>query len=340
MEYHQPMTGPGRLLEEGGFESTLRPQRLDDYIGQDRVKAKLRVYIEAARGRGEPLDHVLFHGHPGLGKTTLAYIIAREMNSSIRTTSGPVIERAGDLAAMLTNLEAMDVLFIDEIHRLPRVVEEILYPAMEDFKLDLVIGEGPAARTVKIDLPPFTLVGATTRAGLLTAPLRDRFGVSERLDFYSDDQLAYIITRSAELLEVPVKPEGVLEIARRSRGTPRIANRLLRRVRDFAQVEGEGVVTRKLADYALKILEVDQSGLDGMDRAILRTIIDKYAGGPVGLDTMATAVGEEKDTLEEVYEPFLIQQGFIKRTPRGRVATKLAHDHLGRPYRPAGGLFE
>lgn len=340
MEYHQPMTGPGRLLEEGGIESTLRPQRLDDYIGQDRVKAKLRVYIEAARGRSEPLDHVLFHGHPGLGKTTLAYIIAREMNSSIRTTSGPVIERAGDLAAMLTNLEAMDVLFIDEIHRLPRVVEEILYPAMEDFKLDLVIGEGPAARTVKIDLPPFTLVGATTRAGLLTAPLRDRFGVSERLDFYSDDQLAYIITRSAELLAVPVKPEGVLEIARRSRGTPRIANRLLRRVRDFAQVEGEGVITRELADYALKILEVDHSGLDGMDRAILRTIIDKYAGGPVGMDTMATAVGEEKDTLEEVYEPFLIQQGFIKRTPRGRVATKLAHDHLGRPYRPAGDLFE
>lgn len=289
---------------------------------------------------GGPLDHVLFHGPPGLGKTTLAYIIAQEMGTAIKTTSGPVIERAGDLAALLTNLSPFDVLFIDEIHRLPHVVEEILYPAMEDFKLDLIIGEGPAARTVKLDLPRFTLVGSTTRAGLLTSPLRDRFGVVERVDFYEVSHLTKIVNRSAGLLGAPIEPQGAREIAGRSRGTPRVANRLLKRVRDFAQVKGDGTITRKMADYALGVLEVDQAGLDSMDRAILACIIDKYDGGPVGLETMAAALSEEKDTLDEVYEPYLIQQGFLKRTPRGRMATKLAYDHLGRTLGPQGKLFD
>ena len=316
--------------EESGLELGLRPRTLDEYIGQDRVKDKLRVYIQAARQRGEPLDHVLVYGPPGLGKTTLAHIIANEMGVSIKTTAGPVVERSGDLAALLTNLNPFDVLFIDEVHRLPHVVEEILYPAMEDYKLELIIGEGPAARNVQLDLPRYTLVGATTRAGLLTPPLRDRFGVIERVDFYSSADLTKIVLRSAGILGAPIDQEGAFEIASRSRGTPRVANRLLRRVRDFAQVEGDGRITRNLADYALGVLEVDKAGLDRMDRSILACIIDKYEGGPVGLETMAAALSEEKDTLEDVYEPYLMQQGYIKRTPRGRVATPAAYEHLKR----------
>ena len=312
---------------------------LTEYIGQKTVKEKLRVFIQAARERGEPIDHILFHGHPGLGKTTLAHIIAHEMGASIRATSGPVVERTGDLAAILTNLNPFDVLFIDEIHRLPHTVEEILYSAMEDFRLDLIVGEGPAARTVKLELPRFTLIGATTRAGLLTPPLRERFGVIERVDFYTTRELKQIVNRSAGVLGLAVDPAGAEEIARRSRGTPRVANRLLRRVRDFAQVKGDGTITRELADYALGVLEVDQRGLDNMDRLILACIIDKYDGGPVGVETMAAALSEEKDTLEDVYEPFLIQQGFLKRTPRGRVATRLAYEHLGRDFKPQPGLF-
>jgi len=325
--------------EDLSFEAGLRPLSLDEFVGQDRVKDKLRVFIQAARERGEPLDHVLFHGHPGLGKTTLANILAREMGGAIKSTSGPVIERQGDLAALLTNLSPFDVLFIDEIHRLPHVVEEILYPAMEDFKLDLIIGEGPSARTVKLDLPRFTLVGATTRAGLLTPALRDRFGVAERVDFYEPEELSLILHRSAGLLQVPITSDGAWEIARRARGTPRVANRLLRRVRDFAQVQGDGSITRKLADYALGVLEVDEAGLDRMDRGLLVCIIDKFAGGPVGLENLAAALSEEKGTLEEVYEPYLIQQGYLQRTPRGRVATRLAYRHLQRPYSPQGDLF-
>lgn len=340
MDEDRRLIDPSQELDELGLDNGLRPQRLSEYIGQDRVKEKLRVYIEAARRRSEPLDHTLVYGPPGLGKTTLAHIIAAEMGANIRSTSGPVIERAGDLAALLTNLAPFDVLFIDEIHRLPHVVEEILYPAMEDFKLDLVIGEGPAARTVKLDLPRFTLVGATTRAGLLTPPLRDRFGVIERVDFYETEDLTTIVGRSAGILDVAVDPDGAREIAGRSRGTPRIANRLLRRVRDFAQVKGDGTITRELADYALGVLEVDGAGLDGMDRAILACLIDKYSGGPVGLETLAAALSEEKDTLEDVYEPYLMQQGFIKRTPRGRVATKRAYDHLDRPCSPKSTLFD
>lgn len=319
---------PENDLEESGLEVGLRPRSLDEYIGQDRVKNKLRVYIEAAKQRGEPLDHVLVYGPPGLGKTTLAYIIAQEMGVAIKTTAGPVVERSGDLAALLTNLNPFDVLFIDEVHRLPHVVEEILYPAMEDYKLELIIGEGPAARNVQLDLPRYTLVGATTRAGLLTPPLRDRFGVIERVDFYNPEDLTRIVLRSAGILNVPIDKNGAKEIASRSRGTPRVANRLLRRVRDFAQVKGDGNITRKLADYALGVLEVDRAGLDRMDRNILSCIIDKYDGGPVGLETMAAALSEEKDTLEDVYEPYLMQQGYIKRTPRGRVATPAAYTHL------------
>ncbi len=321
---------PESDLEESGLEVGLRPRSLDEYIGQDRVKDKLRVYIEAAKQRGEPLDHVLVYGPPGLGKTTLAHIIAQEMGVSIKTTAGPVVERSGDLAALLTNLNPFDVLFIDEVHRLPHVVEEILYPAMEDYKLELIIGEGPAARNVQLDLPRYTLVGATTRAGLLTPPLRDRFGVIERVDFYNPQDLTRIVLRSAGILNVPIDKEGAEEIASRSRGTPRVANRLLRRVRDFAQVKGDGNITRDLADYALGVLEVDQAGLDRMDRNILACIIDKYDGGPVGLETMAAALSEEKDTLEDVYEPYLMQQGYLKRTPRGRVATRAAYAHLQR----------
>ncbi|VBB42322.1 holliday junction helicase, subunit B [uncultured Desulfatiglans sp.] len=320
---------PQRQPEESPAELGLRPRSLDEYIGQDEMKRNLRVFIEAAKGRAEALDHVLFHGSPGLGKTSLAHIIANELGVNIRSTSGPVVEKAGDLAAILTSLEPHDVLFIDEIHRLNHVVEEILYPAMEDYELDLIIGQGPSARTMKIPLPPFTLVGATTRAGLLTPPLRDRFGVILRLDFYKPEDLHRIIMRSAAILQIAIEEEGALEIAGRSRGTPRIANRLLRRVRDFAQVEGGGVVTGRLADSALDLLEVDHCGLDKMDRTILLTIIEKFEGGPLGLESLSAAVSEEKGTLEDVYEPFLIQEGFIKRTPRGRVATARAYRHLG-----------
>ena len=312
------------------LDRSLRPLRFDDFVGQDRIKANLRVFIEAARGRGEALDHVLFCGPPGLGKTTLANIIAHELGVGIKATSGPVLERAGDLAAILTNLQEHDVLFIDEIHRLNRVVEEILYPAMEDFKLDIIIGQGPGARSIKLDLPHFTLVGATTRTGLLTSPLRDRFGVIDRLGFYDPAELTRIVRRSAELLCTVIDPEAASEIARRSRGTPRIVNRLLRRVRDFAQVQGDGTITPALVSSSMKRLEVDEKGFDHMDRELLLTIIDKFEGGPVGLDTLAAALNEEKDTLEDVYEPFLIQEGFLDRTPRGRQATRLAYEYFGR----------
>ncbi len=316
--------------EEGSYDLSLRPKNLTEYIGQNKIKANLKVFIGAARGRGESLDHVLFYGPPGLGKTTLAHIIAAEMGVSIKSTSGPVIEKPGDLAAVLTNLEPGDVLFIDEIHRLSPVVEEILYPAMEDYQLDIMIGQGPSARTIKLDIPRFTLVGATTRAGLLSSPLRDRFGVLTRLEFYTHEELATITTRSAGILGVSIDAAGAGEIARRSRGTPRIANRLLRRVRDFAEIDGDGSITLGMANQALVRLEVDQLGFDQMDRLLLETIIDKFGGGPVGLDTLAAAIGEEKDTIEDVIEPFLLQQGFINRTPRGRVATHQAYTHLGR----------
>lgn len=308
----------------------IRPQQLDDYIGQEQLKNSLRVFIQAARQRNEPLDHVLFHGFPGLGKTTLAYIIANEMGAGIKVTSGPVIERPGDLAAILTSLQSGDVLFIDEIHRLNHVVEEILYPAMEDYQLDLIIGQGPGARSVKMDLPRFTLVGATTRTGLLTPPLRDRFGVILRLEFYSPEELVVIVKRSARLFGIGIDDNGALELGRRSRGTPRIANRLLRRVRDFSEVGGHALISREVADKALDMLAVDRFGLDEMDRRILLTLIDKFQGGPIGLDTLATAVCEEKNTLEDVYEPFLIQSGFLMRTPRGRMATVTAYEHFGR----------
>lgn len=317
------------LEEDQQWEPTVRPKVWEEYVGQDKVKENLRVFIEAARARGEPLDHVLLHGPPGLGKTTLAYLIAAELQVGVRATSGPVLERPGDVAAILTNLEDRDVLFVDEIHRMNRVVEEIFYPAMEDFQLDLVIGQGPHARTIKLDLPRFTLVGATTRAGLLTAPFRNRFGVIHRLDYYSDEEIHRIILRSARVLGVEISPEGAGELAGRSRGTPRVANRILRRVRDFAQVLGDGVITQELAHVALERLEVDERGLDDMDRRILQTLIGKFDGGPVGLETLAVAVGEEKDTIEDIYEPFLIQSGFLARTPRGRTATRLAFDHFG-----------
>ncbi len=319
--------------EDIPLEGSLRPRSLSDYIGQEKVKENLSIFIAAAKGRSEPLDHVLFHGFPGLGKTSLAAVISFELGVSLRSTSGPVIERPGDLAAILTNLEGGDVLFIDEIHRLNHVVEEILYPAMEDFKLDIIIGQGPSARTVKLDLPPFTLIGATTRAGLLSPPLRDRFGVSLRLEFYSPSELKRIITRSAKILGIAVDEEGALEIARRSRGTPRIANRLLRRVRDYAQVRADGNISAEVADAALKMLDVDKKGFDAMDRKILGAIIHKYDGGPVGIETLAASVSEERDTLEDVYEPYLIQEGYITKTPRGRLATRLAYEHLGAVYK-------
>lgn len=323
---------PKRTEEDLPAENSLRPKGLDEYIGQDRVKENLAIFIKAAGLRGEPLDHVLFHGFPGLGKTSLAAVISNELGVKMRSTSGPVIERQGDLAAILTNLEPRDVLFIDEIHRLNHVVEEILYPAMEDFKLDIIIGQGPSARTIKLDLPPFTLIGATTRAGLLSPPLRDRFGVNLRLEFYKVEDLKMIVTRSARILGIRIEEDGALEIAKRSRGTPRISNRLLRRVRDYAEVRADGRITREVADHALGMLEVDEKGFDGMDRKILNTIIEKYDGGPVGIETLAAAVSEEKDTLEDVYEPYLIQVGFLHKTPRGRLATRLAYDHLGVPY--------
>ena len=329
--YEEPLVSKSFLPEDSG-ELSLRPHTLREYIGQQKAKENLSVFIEAARRRTEPLDHVLLHGSPGLGKTTLAGIIAAEMGVNIRITSGPAIEKPGDLAALLTNLNPGDILFIDEIHRLNRVVEEILYPAMEDFAIDIIVGKGPSANSIRLDLPKFTLVGATTRAGQLSAPLRDRFGVNLRLELYTPEELAKIVTRSAAILGMPIDPKGAMEIASRSRGTPRIANRFLRRVRDFAEVMGDGTITKDAADLALRRLEVDKLGLDNIDRRMLTAIIQNYGGGPVGLETLAATIGEEAVTLEDVYEPYLMQLGFLTRTPRGRCVTALAYDHLHIPY--------
>ena len=327
-----PLISPVTLEMETGFELSLRPRNLGEYIGQEKIKNNLAVFIEAAKGRKEALDHVLLYGPPGLGKTTLAYIMAREMGVDIKVTSGPVIERPGDLAAILTNLHEHDVLFIDEIHRLSHVVEEILYPAMEDYHIDILIGQGPSARSMKLEIPKFTLIGATTRAGLLTSPLRDRFGMSFRFGFYSPAELSVILKRSAKILSVDLDEAGAQEMAHRSRGTPRIANRLLRRVRDFAQVKAAGRIDKGVTVDALNLLEVDSRGFDHMDRTILLTLIDKFNGGPVGIDNLSAAIGEEKTTIEDVCEPFLIQEGYIQRTARGRMATKIAYEHFGKPW--------
>jgi Holliday junction DNA helicase RuvB len=344
MAVERIVTGQATSPNEEAVERALRPQRLADYVGQQRIREQLEIFITAARNRREALDHVLLFGPPGLGKTTLAHIVAAEMGVTLRQTSGPVLERPGDLAALLTNLEKNDVLFIDEIHRLSPVVEEILYPALEDFQIDIMIGEGPAARSIKLDLPPFTLVGATTRAGMLTNPLRDRFGIVARLEFYTQAELTSIVARSASLLKAVITAEGSAEIARRSRGTPRIANRLLRRVRDFAEVKEDGTITQAVADRALTMLDVDVRGLDVMDRKLLNAVIEKFAGGPVGIDNLAAAIGEERDTLEDVVEPFLIQQGFLQRTPRGRIAALAAYEHFGlavpAPSARSGDLFQ
>lgn len=321
------------LEEDINIENHLRPQLLQDYIGQKKAKETLKIYIEAAKSRREPLDHVLFYGPPGLGKTTLAGIIANEMGVNLKITSGPAIEKPGEIAAILNNLQEGDVLFVDEIHRLNRQVEEVLYPAMEDFAIDIMIGKGSSARSIRLDLPKFTLVGATTRAGMLTAPLRDRFGVVHRLEFYTDEELQTIIVRSAKVLGVEIETRGALEIARRSRGTPRLANRLLKRVRDFAQIKFDGVITEEVVNYALDLLDVDRYGLDHIDRNILLTIIEKFQGGPVGLDTLAASIGEDSGTIEDVYEPYLLKNGFIQRTPKGRIVTEQAYRHLGIPYK-------
>ena len=331
------IVSPTQKTEEVGLDVGLRPQRLDDYIGQDRVKENLRILIEAARVRKEPLDHVLIYGPPGLGKTTMAHVLANEMGVGIKVTAGPAIERAGDLAAILTNLREGDVLFVDEVHRLGRVVEEVLYPAMEDFALDIVIGKGPGARSIRLSLPRFTIVGATTRLALMTAPLRARFGAVYRLDFYDQAAMEAIVRRSAAILRVGIEEEGVAEVARRARGTPRVANRLLKRVRDYAQVRADGVITCEVAQDALALLEVDPLGLDDIDRRVLHTIIDKFEGGPVGLDTIAAALSEESDTIMDVVEPYLLQLGFLDRTPRGRVATRRAYEHLGYEYQEESG---
>ncbi len=327
------MISPAASDDDLSVETSLRPKYLKDYIGQSRAKENLAIFIQAAKNRGETLDHSLFYGPPGLGKTTLAYIIANELNTNIKTTSGPVIEKAGDLAAILTNLQDKDVLFIDEIHRLNHTVEEILYPAMEDYQLDIIIGQGPMAKSMKIDLPKFTLIGATTRTGLLTAPLRDRFGVIIRLNFYPPEHLEQIVIRSSKILNISMQKDAAFEIAKRSRGTPRIANRLLRRIRDFAEVKGDGVINKEIADDALNMLEVDHAGFDRMDRELLMIIIDKFGGGPVGVETLAAAIGEDKGTIEDLYEPYLIQQGFVHRTQRGRVATKSAYLHFNQEFK-------
>ena len=331
MDFENRMVSPDFAPGETELENSLRPKTLDDYIGQEKAKKTLGIYIEAAKARGEALDHVLFYGPPGLGKTTLAGIIANEMGVNLKVTSGPAIEKPGEMAAILNGLQENDVLFVDEIHRLNRQVEEVLYPAMEDYAIDIMIGKGPGARSVRLNLPKFTLVGATTRAGMLTAPLRDRFGVVNRLEFYTDRELMTIILRSARVLGVEIEESGAMELARRSRGTPRLANRLLKRVRDFAQVKYDGVITEKVANYALDLLDVDKYGLDHIDRSILLTMIEKFQGGPVGLDTLAASISEDAGTLEDVYEPYLLKNGFIQRTPRGRVVTALAYSHLGIP---------